>query len=53
MSGIVLEKLSWQIVNIGVLPFVAATLAATGWLGWRRRASSVVGAVPSSGPKDG
>jgi MFS family permease len=53
MSGIVLEKLSWQMVNVGVLPFVAATLAATGWLGWRRRTSAVTEAVPSTGPKSG
>jgi len=39
-AGIVLDKLSWQAVNIGVLPLVLATLAATGWLGWRRRAGA-------------
>lgn len=52
-SGIVLDKLNWQAVNIGVLPFVLATLAATGWLGWRRRTSALVRTVPSASLKDG
>jgi hypothetical protein len=36
-SGQLLHNIGWSAVNLGALPLVLVTLAATGWLWWKSR----------------
>ena len=48
LSGVVLYRLGWNVLNVTALPLLLATLLALAWLALRRRAEArVPAAVPS------